>query len=182
MKQKRQATVDEQKLVIETYNNCENTIRYNIYRLLPFKELIDDCIQETLITAFDNIDKFLKSENREGWLYRASTYAVYRMIRAEKNYSLNTVSLDTVGLAVLSIAAERISDEKGKKRIVRKIKKNLTKANGEFLELYLEKSRSTKELAEVIGCSEATVRSKMKRLVDEIKELPPEIKEKLEFL
>lgn len=182
MKHKRQATVDEQKLVLETYNNCESAIRYNIYKLLPFKDLTEDCIQETFIIAFDNIDKFVKSENREGWLYKASTYAVYRTINTEKKHSVNTVSLDKVDFAVLSMATEKISDEKGKKRIIGQIKKHLTKANGEFLELYLEKSRSTKELAEIIGCSDATVRSKMKRLVDEIKTLPPEIKEKILFL
>lgn len=182
MNEERRATVDEQKLVVETYYNCEAAIRYNIYKLLPDKSLLDDCIQETLIIAFDNIEKFLKSENREGWLHKAATYAVYRMLEAEEKYLLKTVSLDEIDAGLLSVAAEEVTDEEGRKAIIGKLKRNLTKSNGEFLELYLEKNRSTKELAAVTGCSEATVRSKIKRLIDGIKKLPSEVKEKLEFL
>lgn len=190
MSEKRQATLDEQRLVVETYHKCEAAIRYNIYKLLPYNDMLDDCIQETLIIAFDNIDKFLKSENKEGWLHKAATYAAYRMLEVEEKYLLNTVSINEIDIKMLSVAAAEVADEvvyavddsTGKKAIIRKLKRNLTKSNGEFLELYLEKSRSTKELATITGHSEATIRSKMKRLFDGIKDLPPEVKENLEFL
>lgn len=124
MSEKRQATLDEQRLVVETYRKCEAAIRYNIYKLLPYNNLLDDRIQETLMIAFDNIDKFLKSENREVWLHKASTYAAYQMIAICGKYLVNTVSIDEKDIELLSIAATEVVDPADMKAIIRKLKRS----------------------------------------------------------
>lgn len=182
MFKKREATYAEKELVIETMKNCEKAIKNNICRLLPNKDLWQDCIHETYIIAFENINKFLLSDNREGWLYKASTYAAYRMMDSEKKYSMYTLSLEQTEIAVRTNFADVISDPVEKKKIIRLLKKYLSKANAEFFETVITENVPIKELAEKLGISEATARSKWKRLIDELRDLPDNIKEKLEFL
>lgn len=176
----RPLTDEECAALDQAYKESEIILKQNIYSLLNNKNYCDDCLQETIMRAVTYIDKFMASENRAGWLIKASTYATMRFISNEWKHVQNTVSMDHL-IYVLKYNVVT-SDPEGKKAIIELIKKKLSRKNGEFFELIMTKNQTYRELSKTLGISESAVRSRWKRMVDEIRRLPDEVKNKLEFL
>ncbi len=183
-KKMRKLSAEEKLLLSVIYNRCVNALRLNIYRLLPenSKDACDDCLQNTILITINNFDKFKASSNKDGWLYKASTIAVLRYCTDEQHYHENEKSFANIELAVRQNFESCISDPAGRLRLIRLIRKHLSPKNGEFFEKVLTLNVSFKELAQELGITEAAVRGKWRRLLDEIASLPDEIKDKLHFL
>ncbi len=127
-----------------------------------------------------HIDKFMQSNSKEGWLVRASTYATLKTVEKENRWAYKTIPLDRM-INVLRYSVTS-TDHEGRLEIISLIKNHLSKKNGEFFELVMTTNKSHKELAAYLNNSESAIRSKWKRMIDEIRELPDEIKSKFEFL
>lgn len=176
----RPLTDEECEALDHAYRKSEVTIKQNIYWLINNKDFCDDCLQETILRAITYIDKFMASDNKAGWLVKASTYATMMFIKKEWKYTHNIVPLDSLlNVIRYSVVAP---DPEGRLAIIALIKKRMSKKNGEFFELIMTTNKNNKELAEMLDISEAAIRSKWKRMVDEFRKLPDEIKDKIEFL
>lgn len=180
MSEIRPLTTEECHALEQAYINCEEVLKRQIDRLLDNKSLCDDCVQETLLWAMKYIDSFMASNNKEGWLVRAGTNVTMKIIQKERRQSHDAIQLDKV-INVLRYSITT-TDPKGRADVIAEIKKHLSKKNGEFFELVMTTNKSHGELAKMLNKSESAVRSKWKRMIDEIRELPDEIKNKLEFL
>ncbi len=180
----RRLTAEEKLLLNAVYQRCANALRLNIYRRLPeeYKDACDDCLQNTILITVNNFDKFKKAPSKDGWLYKASTIAVLRYCTEEQHYHENELSFANIETAVRQSFEGAICDPYGRLRLIRLIRRHLSPKNGDFFETVLTLNLSFAELARELGITEAAVRAKWRRLLDEISSLPDEIKDKFHFL
>lgn len=166
----------------QAYLNCRYVIKSNIRKYINKPDLCDDCEQDTYLRAINNIDLFMASSNREGWLVNASTIAALRLLRSNKKYFVRTVPLEIAENVLTTSITLNFSEESEKNAVVAHMKKHLSRKNGEFFEIVIKIGKSNKDLAAMLGTSEAAIRAKWKRMIDAILDLPDEIKDKLNFL
>lgn len=182
MGESRPLTDEECRALEEAYYNCRLAIKANVRRFIKNESLCQECEQEAYLRAAESIELFMASENREGWLVNASTIAAMRARRAEHKLQMLTYPLEDYESVLIAGVSLNFSDEAGRRRIIDLMKSHLSPANGEFFETVIAGGGTNADLAAALGISESAVRSKWKRMIDEIRKLPPEIKNKLEFL
>lgn len=183
MSKLRPLTEIERKAVDEAYRGYINTLQYTAKKYLRTSYQFEECIQRTFETAIVNIDKFMASENRAGWLVLTCRHTAMDMIRETKKHM--TVPLESVAESpeTPDYAFEDVDDPDGRENVIRLIEQHLSKKNREFFRIVTTyRGKSDKELSEILGISESAVRGRWKRLNDAIKKLPDDVKNKFEFL
>ena len=165
----------------EAYYNCRRTIQMNVRRFINNESVCQECEQDAYLRAAEFIDLFMASKNREGWLVNASTISAMRTFRSEGRRARG-VPLEAVESVLMASVEINFPDEAGRANIISLVRSHMSAANGEFFETVLISNKTNSELSAMLGISESAVRSKWKRMIDEIKKLPPEIKNKLLFL
>ncbi len=173
---------EEMRALEAAYLNCRFVIRANIRKYINKSDLCDDCEQDTYLRAIDNIDSFMASKNREGWLVNASTIAALRLLKSNKRYYDKIVPLEAAEAVVRTSIALNFSAASDKNAVIAYMKKYLSRKNGEFFETVIKADKSNKDLAVMLNTTESAIRAKWKRMIDEILKLPDEVKDKLNFL
>ena len=183
MNKSRPLTEIERKVIDEAYRSYINTLQYNAKKYLKTSYQLEECIQRTFEIAIVNIDKFMASENRAGWLVLTCRHTAMDMIREEKKHM--TIPLETITQSsdMSSYTLEDVDDPEGRENVIHLIEQHLSKKNCEFFRIVTTyRGKSDKELSELLGISESAVRGRWKRLNDAIKKLPDDVKNNFEFL
>lgn len=172
---------EESRAVEVAYGNCLYALKRNIRKYFDKPDSCEDCEQETLLWAARYIDSFMASENREGWLIKASSNVAMKLIDSEKRYKHTAVVLNSV-ITETDTDDFEIDDPHGRIAVITEVEKHLSKKNAELFHLIMIEHKTDEELSDYYGISESAVRGKRKRLADNIGSLPDEIKNKLTFL
>lgn len=140
--------------IIEYYYKTEynNLLRYS-KRILLNDGLAEDAVQDTFQIAMRKLDKFIASPNPVGWLYETLKYVLKHAQRDKQRYIRMMVPLDL-------IPEERISSEE--------IMLKLTTLYGDdeemkLLILFYGYGFKVKELADMLGISEAACKMRIRR-------------------
>ena len=177
----RPLTDEESRAIEVAYENCLFALKRNIRKCFNNPELCEDCEQETLLWASRYIDSFMASENREGWLIKASNNVAMKMIDSEYKYKNNSIMLNSIAVE-LNTDEFDIDDPNGRIAVISEVKKHLSKKNADLFDLILIEHKTDEELARLYGVSESAIRGKRKRLADKIRSLPDEVIDKLKLL
>lgn len=141
-----------------------------VYNLTGNREDSADLVQESFIKAYRAINSFAGDSSFFTWLYRIALYGAYghlRKSRLRRFFSLDKVDEDDRPSAEI-IAA--LTDTKGADRdaFVSELQEKLNEAfqklsikHRTVVTLFEIDGLSHQEIAEVIGCSEGTVRSRL---------------------
>ena len=178
----RPLTPHERNILEDIYYTCCTIIKANIRKYIDDPYICDDCEQETYLRAAEHIDSFMSSPNKVGWLVKASTIVALTTIKKNKRRSNRIISIDNIENTLVGSIDSNYYNPEDKEKIIIFMKKHLSKRNGNFFELVVKSGKSNKELAELLNTTESAIRSKWKRMIDEIMSLPDEIKEKLYYL
>lgn len=128
-------------------------------RILSDDEEARDIAQLAFIRAWDNLEKYDPSWSFSTWLYRIATNLAIDALRSRDTRDRTHVAhLRVVGDAV-GPSAPRDLAEGEVRRIFGELAAGLSPAQRSSFLLREVEGRSTAEVAEVLGCSEATVRN-----------------------
>jgi RNA polymerase sigma-70 factor (ECF subfamily) len=140
-----------------------------VYNLTANREDAADLTQDAFIKAFQSINRFQGNCSFFTWLYRIAvntTLSHLRKNRLRSFFSLEKLQEDGVNTQVL----EQLTDKKGADRdtYLQELKEKLNEAMQKLsiphrtvITLFEIDGLSHSEIAEVMGCSEGTVRSRL---------------------
>lgn len=140
-----------------------------VYNLTANREDASDLTQDAFIKAFQSINRFQGSCSFFTWLYRIAvntTLSHLRKNRLRSFFSLERLQEENVNTQVL----EQLTDKKGADRdtYLQELKEKLNEAlqklsipHRTVITLFEIDGLSHAEIAEIMGCSEGTVRSRL---------------------
>jgi RNA polymerase sigma-70 factor (ECF subfamily) len=140
-----------------------------IYHLTSNRDDAADLAQDAFIKAFQSINRFQGKSSFFTWLYRIAVNATYTHLRKSKLRSF--FSLDDVKEGAEGIDWVRdlsVDPAIGKTAYIREIQEKLNEAfqklsikHRTVVTLFEIEGFSHTEIAEIVGCSEGTVRSRL---------------------
>jgi RNA polymerase sigma factor (sigma-70 family) len=140
-----------------------------VYNLTANREDASDLTQDTFIKAFQSINRFQGHCSYFTWLYKIAintTLSHLRKNRARSFFSLEKITEDGTNTQVI----DQLTDKKGADRdaCLQELKEKLNEAlqklsipHRTVITLFEIDGLSHSEIAEVMGCSEGTVRSRL---------------------
>jgi RNA polymerase sigma-70 factor (ECF subfamily) len=125
-------------------------------RLLANRQDAQDAAQEVFLRLHRNLRRIEGAGNLSGWLYRVTVNVCHDMLRKRKNVH----SLDDSRLSVESSAEADMETEQQRRMVVEAVG-SLPERERAALTLRDLEGLSTREVARILGSSEATVRSQI---------------------
>lgn len=150
----------------EVYSSCAKGVFNSILRIVKQREEAEDLLQETFISAFENMYKFRGDSSLFGWIKKIGV-----------NKSLNAIKKRKLefGLLESDLLDEDLEENDWQKLKLNagEILQNLNQLSDGFrlvLTLYLFEGYSHKEIADELGISESTSKTQYLRGKKKLKE------------
>ena len=125
-------------------------------RLLGNSHDAQDAAQEVFLKLHRRISHIDNAGTLSGWIYRVTVNASYDILRKRRN----SVSIEDAGLSIPSSADEE-TDRVRQRELVAEAMRTLPEKERAALTLRDIEGLSTREVAAILGSSEATVRSQI---------------------
>jgi RNA polymerase sigma-70 factor (ECF subfamily) len=162
----------------EIVNRHHTKIYRLAYRLLGNAEDADDATQETFIEACKSLKSFKYKSKFSTWLYRVALNTCHQQIRkAESRKRTLTAFADNVKFLDAENGIETpdsIALKKEQERLLQAAINRLPERQRQVIVLFYVQNLKYREIAEILGCPEGTVAS---RLNTAIKNLKPKLKD-----
>lgn len=146
------------------YENYSRLVYWAAYRVLSDKEAAEDTTQNVFISVLKNMDTVAKLPDAQlkGWLYRVATNAA---LDAKRRSGKEVLSDEPVGAEIADTGGTpedetMLSDTRA---AVRAALAQVDEIYREPLTMYYFSEMSVSEIAEALGLSEGTVKSRMSR-------------------
>lgn len=154
------------KEVFENIYNLTNNQLFNvIYNFTKDKELSYDLMQETYITFYTKAESINNAESIKKWLIVVAINKAKRYLQTKNRDILVTEQHDDIFENQEELNKEflpqEILDCKEKQKIIKDIIDNLSLEQKTSVYLYYFNEMSLSEVAEEMGCSEGTVKSRL---------------------
>ena len=150
------------------YRQHYEAIAGHVFRRTGYTHATDDIVAETFLAAMRTISRFrFRGIPFRAWLFRIATNKVNRWARKRRRDAVK--SLDSMGAVdVAASSATRESDHEADR--ARKAMWTLLPKHQAVLSLHYLEGMSLKEVASVIGCRVGTVKSRLARGRDALRE------------
>lgn len=146
------------------YENYSRLVYWAAYRVLSDKESTEDVTQNVFISVLKNMDTVAKLPDAQlkGWLYRV---AVNAALDVKRRGSKEVLSDEPVGAEVADSGTTPEDDvlESDTRAAVRSALMQVDEIYREPLTMFYYSEMSVSEIAEALGLSEGTVKSRMSR-------------------
>lgn len=151
----------------QLYESMYKRVYYLCLRLVKTPEDAQDTAQETFIAAFGALPGLENPSAFEGWLFQIAANKARNLLR--KNGRLVELAEDEEGRTFLDelpdeaedLIPESALDSAEKRRLILSIIDALPEAQRECVMLFYYSELSVKQIAEVMSCSEGTVKSRL---------------------
>jgi len=127
-------------------------------RLLGARQDAQDAAQEVFLRLYQRISQIDSAGNLSGWLYRVTVNASYDILR--KRRGIGAVPLDEARLSIESSTEAELGREQQRKLVAEALR-TLPEKERAAVALRDIEGLSTREVAGILGSSEATVRSQI---------------------
>lgn len=157
----------------QLFRKVINENRGRIFRICNYyfrdEDDRDDAIQEALIRIWENLSSFKNQSNISTWIYRVVVNTCLAFIRKDKSRKKIFSARLTSDLTDLPDKTATVEDSQAELKLAffRKFMDVLQSVDRTLVSLYLEEL-SSREMADVIGISEANVRVKIHRIKEQI--------------
>lgn len=141
----------------EIVNRWEPRLYYYLRRIVENENDVWDVLQETWLVVFQNIQKLQDPLKFPTWLYRIGHNKAVSLLRKENRYAQITKEQ----IANHYENDTSISVVKEQAELVHKLLGKLKLAHREIITLYFLEGFSINEMAQIIGVSEGTVKSRL---------------------
>ncbi|MPM04819.1 ECF RNA polymerase sigma factor SigW [bioreactor metagenome] len=152
---------DAYRQIVEEYGN---RLLRTCYLILKDREEAEDVVQETFIKVFRNIDSFRENSGLYTWIYTIALNLSRDRLR--KKQDMFTIEVDLVGNNDVEYEVEKSID----KELLRKELFEINSLYREVLVLFYFEELSIKEISNLLNEKEGTIKSKLSRGRDILKE------------
>jgi len=141
----------------ELVNRWEPRLYYYLRRIIEDENAVWDILQETWLSVFQGIRKLKDPLRFPAWLYQISHNKAVGFLRKENKYTQMTNEQmakyceNNTAISVVEEQAELVHELLGKLKL----------SHREVLTLYFLEGFSMREMAQIIGVSEGTVKSRL---------------------
>lgn len=149
----------------QIYNACKDKIYYLCYRMVNNSDDAVDLTQDVFITVFSKLESLDKPENLFTWINTIAINKCKDFFKKKKELLINDDETDGV-FEVEDLDEEFIPhsyiDNKAKREIILGVlEHSLSDVQRAVVMLYYYEEKSIKEIAELVECSEGTVKSRL---------------------
>ena len=145
-----------------TYNNVYHTLK----SMIRDEDTVLDLVQDTYIKAFNSLAQLDKAENFRAWIKRIAANKAKDYIKKAKPMLFSEMSAEedlefTFEDDRLEHQPEAVLDKKETARLVSEILDGLSEEQRLVIGMFYYEQMSVREIAETLGCSENTVKSRL---------------------
>ena len=152
--------------VMEFYNRFYKDVYYICYKITENEKDAEDVTQETLIKAIEKIDNLKEPEKISAWLKVIANNLSLNYLKKNRKFDIVDNSEDMgeeifEENRVVKKTPEDVVADKEVADILSKMINNLPREQRITIFMFYYEELSVKEIAEIMDCSEATVRSRI---------------------
>lgn len=144
--------------VFDTYGNLIFKVAYSV---LNNRQLSEECVNDSLLKIWNNIDSFKNDDSKfKGWIIILTKYTAIDMLRKESKHS-NVTNLDFYDKDDVSF-----EDNLGQKETKEEILKEINKFDKDNKELFIKRFflyYSIKDISKSTGISENAISNRLRR-------------------
>lgn len=147
----------------DLYTATQKAVYYHAYQILKNEDDALDAVQDTYVTAFRTLDDLKAPEAVASWLNTTVTHICLNKIRGSKKdiYSLDDEDFIYEPEAPTEEQPENIVEKDSTSEILASFIDKLPDAQKATVIYYYYDNMSVKDIAEEMGCSENTVKSRL---------------------
>ena len=168
----------EDQLYYMTYNN----VYWEIRSMIKDEDVIHDLTQDTFIKAYNNLSQLKEPAAFRGWIKRIAHNLAIDYLRKTKPRVFSNMVVSSDSDEMVEFADERLDrmpeavmDQQETKRLIDEILNSLPDEQRVAVSMHYYQQKSIKEIAEELGISENTIKSRLfhgrNKIEVEVKEL-----------
>ena len=176
----RKAAAGDQDAITELYELTYSSVYKTVKSMIADEDTVLDIVQDSFIKGFQSLDQLDTPENFRAWMKRIATNKAKDYLKKKKPI-LFTDMANEDGEEIdfrddcLDHSPEEVLDRKETTRLMNEILATLSEDQRLVIGMFYYEEMSVREIAETLGCSENTVKSRLnygrKKVEVKVKEL-----------
>ena len=176
----RMAAAGDQNAIAELYELTYSSVYKTVKSMIADEDTVLDIVQDSYIKGFQSLDQLDTPENFRAWMKRIATNKAKDYLKKKKPI-LFTDMANEDGEEIdfrddcLDHCPEEVLDRKETTRLMNEILATLSEDQRLAIGMFYYEEMSIREIAEILGCSENTVKSRLnygrKKVEVKVKEL-----------
>lgn len=176
----RKAAAGDQDAITELYELTYSSVYKTVKSMIADEDTVLDIVQDSFIKGFQSLDQLDSPENFRAWMKRIATNKAKDYLKKKKPI-LFTDMANEDGEEIdfrddcLDHCPEEVLDRKETARLMQEILSTLSEDQRLVIGMFYYEEMSVREIAETLGCSENTVKSRLnygrKKVEVKVKEL-----------
>ena len=176
----RMAAAGDQDAITELYELTYSSVYKTVKSMIADEDTVLDIVQDSFIKGFQSLDQLDTPENFRAWMKRIATNKAKDYLKKKKPI-LFTDMANEDGEEIdfrddcLDHCPEEVLDRKETSRLMQEILSTLNEDQRLVIGMFYYEEMSVREIAETLGCSENTVKSRLnygrKKVEVKVKEL-----------
>ena len=176
----QKAAAGDQDAITELYELTYSSVYKTVKSMVADEDAVLDVVQDSFIKGFQSLDQLDAAENFRAWMKRIATNKAKDYLKKKKPILFaEMVSEDGEEIDFrddcLEHCPEEVLDRKETTRLMNEILATLSEEQRLVIGMYYYEEMSIREIAETVGCSENTVKSRLnygrKKVETKVKEL-----------
>lgn len=169
-----------QDAITELYNRTYNNVYFTVKALIKSEDTILDIVQDSYVKGFKNLSQLQDPDKFRAWIKRIAHNSAVDYLRKTKPVMFSTMSTEDDSFIEFEDdrtenLPEVVIDQKETTRLVKEILDSLSDEQRLVVGMFYYEQMSVKEIAQTLGISENTVKSRLsygrKKIEMQVKEL-----------
>lgn len=169
-----------QNAITELYNRTYNNVYFIVKALIKSEDTILDIVQDSYVKGFKNLSQLQDPDKFRAWIKRIAHNSAVDYLRKTKPVMFSTMSTEDDSFIEFEDdrtenLPEVVIDQKETTRLVKEILDSLSDEQRLVVGMFYYEQMSVKEIAQTLGISENTVKSRLsygrKKIEMQVKEL-----------
>ena len=163
----QRAKENDQSAIAELYNKTYSNVYYTVKALIKDDDTALDILQDSYLKAFRSLDQLQDTSKFKAWIKRIAHNRAVDYLRQAKEVSFSDISIDDSDMP-LEFEDTRpenlpdvVIDQKETARLMAEILNSLPEDQRACVSMFYYEQMSIKEIAEELGVSENTVKSRL---------------------
>ena len=176
----RKASAGDQDAITELYELTYSSVYKTVKSMIADEDTVLDIVQDSFIKGFQSLDQLDAPENFRAWMKRIATNKAKDHLKKKKPILFTDMASED-GEEIdfrddcLDHCPEEVLDRKETARLMQEILATLSEDQRLVIGMFYYEEMSVREIAETLGCSENTVKSRLnygrKKVEVKVKEL-----------
>lgn len=162
----KRAIDGEQEAITELYNRTYNNAYYTVKALIKDEDTALDIIQDSYVKAFKSLNQLQEADKFRAWIKRICHNRAVDYLRKKKPVMFSAISADEERAVEfeddrVENLPEEMMDQKETGRLIREILNSLSEEQRLVVGMFYYEQLSVREIAQTLGVSENTVKSRL---------------------